>query len=174
MNWTALGDIPPGQPGFPRGNCESCGLYIWSDGSYKIPDRKGLYCTILCIECGLFGNGNCRWCGYKVGSSKKFCNEVCRNQSNQTKFGNGVRLLNYLARYHPALYQQLTAKGCENCFDPLTDKREGASFCTSRCKVAFHRKSGNNSISGNNRNTPQQNQTVTDHASKSAVLALVG
>ena len=31
MNWTALEDIAPGQPGFPRGNCESYGLYIWSE-----------------------------------------------------------------------------------------------------------------------------------------------
>jgi len=167
MNWTALGDIPPGESGFPRGNCESCSLYIWSDGSYKIPDRKGLYCTILCIECGLFGNGNCRWCGFVVGSAKKFCNEMCRTQSNSTKFGNGTRLLNYLARYHPALYQTLTAKGCKSCGDPMTDKREGASFCTNRCKVAFHRKSGNNGKSVNKRNTPQWNQQVGTVKSKS-------
>ncbi len=167
MNRNVLKDIPLGQPGIPRGNCESCGLYIWSEGGYSIPKRKGHYCTILCVECELFGNGNCRWCGYTVGSSKKFCNETCRTQSNQTKFGDGTRLLNYLAHYHPALYRQLTAKGCENCGDPMTEKREGASFCTNRCKVAFHRKSGNGSTSGNKRNTAQWNQQVGAVKSKS-------
>ncbi len=160
MNWTALLEVPPGQPGSPRGNCESCGLYIWSDGSYKIPDRKGHYCTISCIECELFGHGKCRWCGYKVGSAKKFCNETCRNQSNQAKFGDGTRLLNYLARHNPSFYRHLTASTCKNCDDPLSDKRKGASFCTNRCKVAFHRKSGTNGKSRNNRNTAQWNQRV--------------
>ena len=160
MNWTALKEVPPGEHGFSRGICESCSLYIWSEGAYQIPKHAGYYCTVLCIECGLFGHSKCRWCGYKTGSSKKFCNETCRTQSNQTKFGDGTRLLNYLARYHPVLYRQLTAKGCQNCDDPLSDKRKGASFCTNRCKVAFHRKSGNNSISVINRNTAQWNQQV--------------
>ena len=167
MNWTALLEIPLGEHGKNRGTCESCSLYIWSEGGYKIPNRKGYFCTILCIECELFGNGNCRWCGYKVGSSKKFCNETCRTQSNSTKFGDGTRLLNYLARYHLALYRQLTARGCEECGDPITDKREDASFCTDRCKVAFHRKSGNNGNSVNNRNTPQWNQQVGEVKSQS-------
>ena len=160
MNWTALKEVPPGESGFPRGTCESCSLYIWSEGGYKIPNRKGYYCTILCVECELFGNGNCRWCGYTVGSSKNFCTETCRNQSNQTRFGDGTRLLNYLARHNPNLYRHLTAPTCQNCDDPLSDKRKGASFCTNRCKVAFHRKSGNNGKSGNNRNTAQWNQQV--------------
>ena len=174
MNWKAIKEVPLGEHGKNRGTCESCSLYIWSDGGYKIPNRKGHYCTILCVECELFGNGNCRWCGYVVGSSKKFCNETCRTQSNSTRFGNGTRLLNYLARYHPVLYKQLSAKSCENCFDPMTDKREGASFCTNRCKVAFHRKSGSNSISGNNRNTPQWNQQVGEAKSQSRLVGHVG
>ena len=174
MNWSTLKEVPPGEHGFPRGTCESCSLYIWSEGGYKIPNRKGHYCTILCVECELFGNGNCRWCGYKLGSSKKFCNETCRIQSNQTKFGDGTRLLNYLARYHPATYRELTAKGCEECGDPMTGKREGSRFCNDRCRKRFSATSRTLTISGNNAETPQQNQSVTDHESKSGVLALVG
>ena len=173
MNLEALKVVPPGEHGFPRGTCESCSLYIWSEGAYQIPKRGGYFCTILCVECELFGNGNCRWCGRKLDTAKKFCTDNCRTQSNSTKFGDGTRLLNYLARYHPATYRELSAKSCENCGDPMTDKREDASFCTSRCKVAFHRKSGNSGKSGNSRNTPQRNQQVTAVKSKSGVAALV-
>jgi len=140
MNWTALKEVPPGQHGFPRGTCESCGLGIWSEGAYKITGIKGYFCTILCFECHLFGSGKCRWCGEKLGSgAQKFCSESHRKQSNETLFGNGTRLLNYLARHHPALYRQLTAKGCEQCGYPLTDKREGASFCSNRCTLRSRR-----------------------------------
>ena len=171
MNWTALKEIPPGERGFPRGNCESCSLYIWSEGGYKVPNRKGYFCTILCIECELFGNGNCRWCGYKVGSSKKFCNETCRNQSNQTKFGDGTRLRNYLDRNHPALYRQLTAKGCEQCGDPITDKREGATFCSNRCTLRSRREAKKAALSVS---SAQKNQQVGAVKNQGGVLALVG
>ncbi len=139
MNFESLKEVPPGEHGKNRGTCESCSLYIWSEGGYRIPNRKGYFCTILCAECELFGNGNCRWCGTKLDSAKKWCNDNCRSQSNQTRFGDGTRLLNYLARYHPVLYRQLTAKGCEQCGDPLTDKREGASFCSNRCTLRSRR-----------------------------------
>ena len=173
MNLSALKEVPPGEYGFSRGTCESCGLSIWSKGAYKITGIKGYFCCVLCFECHLFGHGKCRWCGTKLDSAKKWCTDSCRNQSSSIKFGDGTRLLNYLARYHPALYRQLSAKSCENCGDPMTDKREDASFCTSRCKVAFHRKSGNSGKSGNSRNTPQRNQQVTAVKSKSGVAALV-
>ena len=171
MNLEALKVVPPGEHGLPRGKCESCSLYIWSEGTYQIPKHGGYFCTILCIECELFGNGKCRWCGYGVGSSKKFCNETCRIQSNQTKFGDGTRLLNYLARYHPATYRELTAKGCENCGDPLTDKRQGASFCSNRCTLRSRRETRKAALSVS---SAQKNQQVGAVKNKSGVLALVG
>ena len=174
MNWTALREIPPGEHGKNRSTCESCSLYIWSEGGYKIPNRKGYFCTILCVECELFGNGNCRWCGEKLKKgAHKFCCESHRKQSNETKFGDGTRFLNYLARYHPATYRELTAKGCENCGDPLNGKREGSRFCNDRCRKRFSATSPTLAISGNNAETPQRNQSVTDHENKSGVAALV-
>ena len=169
MNWKALLEVPPGERGFPRGTCKSCSLYIWSEGAHQIPKLAGYFCTIVCIECELFGNGNCRWCGYKVGSSKKFCNETCRTQSNQTRFGDGTRLLNYLARYHPALFRQLTAKGCEHCGDPLNGRRDGSRFCNDRCRKRYLATSSTLEKSGINAETHQQNESVTDPESRSGV-----
>ena len=57
MNWETLKEVPPGEHGLPRGNCESCNLYLWSEGGYKILNCKGYYCTVLCVEVELFGNG---------------------------------------------------------------------------------------------------------------------
>ena len=174
MKWTALKEVPPGEHGFSRGTCESCSLYIWSEGAYQIPKRRGYFCTVLCVECELFGNGNCRWCGRKLDTARKFCTDNCRTQSNQTKFGDGTRLLNYLARYHPATYRELTAKGCEECGDPLNGKRDGSRFCTDRCRKRYLATSSTFEKSGINAETPQRNQQVTDHESKSAVLVPVG
>lgn len=174
MNWTALKEVPPGEHGFPRGNCESCGLYVWSEGAYKITGIKGYFCTILCFECHLFGNGKCRLCGTKLDSAKKWCTDSCRNQSSSIKFGDGTRLLNYLARYHPTTYRQLTAKGCEQCGDPINGKRDGSRFCNDRCRKRYLATSPTLAISGNNAETHQQNQTVTDGVSQGAVLAPVG
>ena len=171
MNFSALLEILPGEHGLSRGKCESCNLYLWSEGGYSIPKHGGLFCTILCVEVELFGNGKCRMCGTKLDSAKKWCNDGCRNQSNSTKFGNGVRLLNYLARYHPALYRQLTAKGCEQCGDPITDKREGASFCSNRCTLRSRREAEKAALSVS---SAQKNQQVGTVEKQSGVLALVG
>ena len=182
MNWTALKEVPTGEHGFPRGNCESCGIYIWSEGAYKITGNKGYFCTILCFECHLFGNGKCRWCGDKLGSgAHKFCCESHRKQSNETRFGDGSRLLSFLSAKHPKLYQRLVSQGdalCLTCNDPLDGKRNGARFCDDRCRKRYLATSLATSPTlpktGINAETPQQNQQVTDYESRSGVLALVG
>ncbi len=171
MNWKALKEVPSGEHGFPRGNCESCGLYLWSEGAYKITGIKGYSCCVLCFECHLFGNGKCRWCGTKLDSAKKWCTDSCRNQSSSIKFGDGTRLLNYLARYHPTLYKQLTAKGCGHCGDPLTGKRQGATFCSNRCTLRSRREARKAALSVS---SAQKNQQVGAVKSKSGVLAHVG
>jgi len=178
MNWKALKEVPPGQPGFPRGTCESCGLSIWSEGAYKITGIKGYFCSVLCFECHLFGNGKCRLCGEKLGSgAQKFCSESHRKQSNETRFGDGVRLLSLLSAKHPKLYQRLVSREdslCLTCNDSLDSKRNGARFCDDRCRKRYLATSPTLPKTGINAETPQQNQQVTDHESRSGTLALVG
>ena len=157
VNWNAIREIPEGERGTPRGFCESCSSYIWSDGALKIPGVRGRFCSILCVEVQLFGPGRCRWCGEKLDSGgQKFCCESHRKQSNETRFGDGTRLLNYLAQRHPGLHRRLLSQGqavCLTCDDPLNSKRADARFCSDRCKKSYQRKSATSSKSGNSRDT---------------------
>ncbi len=162
VDWKSIREIPQGERGTPRGFCESCSSYIWSDGALKIPGVRGRFCSVLCVECKLFGPGLCRWCGEKLdGGGQKFCCQAHGKKSNETKFGDGTRLLGLLARNHPGLHHRLTHRGdafCLGCGDPLGDKRSGAQFCSDKCKVRYWRKSENSAETGNNGNMPQQNQ----------------
>ncbi len=160
VDWSALREIPPGSHGTPRGYCESCGLFVWSDGALKIPGVRGLFCSVLCLECTLFGPGRCRWCSASLGSTtKKFCDGHCQKQSNRTRFGGGDRLLNFLGHQYPALYEQLIGRRghvCLNCNGPLDGKNAGAKFCSVACKMRLHRRieqSRNFQKSGKKRNT---------------------
>jgi len=156
VDWKELREIPPGSHGTPRGYCEGCGLYVWSEGGLKVPGVRGLFCSVLCFECELFGAGRCRWCGEKLKGVGKFCGDACRKKSEPVKFGDGTRLLNFLSRRHPSLYQRLIGQNagvCLNCSGPLAEKNEGAKFCSPGCKQRFWRKSGNSRKSGKNRNT---------------------
>jgi len=60
-----LKHIPAGSVGSPRGNCEGCGMSIWSEGGYRVSGLPGIHCSIKCIETVLFGHERCRWCGRK-------------------------------------------------------------------------------------------------------------
>lgn len=160
VEWAALREIPPGSHGTPRGYCQSCGLYLWSTGGYKIPNVRGIFCSIACVECELFGTARCRWCSASLESTaKKFCDGHCRKQSDRAQFGGGDRLLNFLSHQHPALYEQLIGKVgrvCLTCLGPLTGKNAGAKFCSIACKMRFRRKtaqSRNFQKSGKKRNT---------------------
>jgi hypothetical protein len=158
INWEALREIPAGSRGSPRGYCESCRLYIWSDGGLKVPGVRGYYCTVVCLECQLFGSGKCRWCGDKLDSgAQKFCSESHRKQSNETRFGNGTRLLAFLARKQPGAYHRLTHRGdafCLGCGDPLGDKRSGAQFCDDKCRKRYCGTSPTSPKTGINAETP--------------------
>ena len=44
MNLQMLKHIPAGTEGHPRGTRESCGLHLWSEGGYRVPGLKGLFC----------------------------------------------------------------------------------------------------------------------------------
>ena len=111
VDWSALRQDLPGQYGVPRGSCESCRIFLWSDGALKIPSLKGVYCSILCAECELFRSGRCRWCAAPLESTaKKWCDDHCRRQSDRVRFGDGARLLKFLSNRHPRLYEELVGK----------------------------------------------------------------
>lgn len=38
-----LRHIPAGSVGSPRGNCEGCGMSIWSEGGYRVPGLPGIH-----------------------------------------------------------------------------------------------------------------------------------
>ncbi len=157
IDWSALRQELPGSEGIPRGYCESCRLFLWSDGGLKVPGLRGVYCCVLCIECELFGPGRCGWCGGSLESTaKKFCDGHCRKQSNRTRFGGGDRLLNFLSHQYPALYEQLIGRRghtCLNCGISLEGKRSDSKFCSHQCQLEFRRRtmSGKVQKSGDSR-----------------------
>lgn len=173
VEWSALREIPPGEHGTPRGFCESCSLYIWSDGALKVAGIRGLFCCVLCFECELFGSGKCRWCGEKLKGAGKFCGDACRKKSEPVKFGDGTRLLNFISRWHPGLHRRLLGQGqaaCLTCDDPLNSKRADARFCSDRCKKAYQRKSATSSKSGNSRDTDLMESNTYEGPKNGTVL----
>ncbi len=125
--------------------CEACALYIEGFPGFKVPELRGLYCSILCVECGLFGKGRCRWCGSKTDN--RFCGEACaKTEKRHTgEFGDGHRLLSFLRAHYGALAVQVCAetrrcKECDGILDPAM--RNDAMFCGDRCRMANHRKEG--------------------------------
>jgi hypothetical protein len=93
--------------------------------------------------------GCCRWCGEKLNGQahQRFCSDECSKHSGDVPFGNGVRLLNWLAIHHPETYHAMTggqADGkCRSCGSVLpAEKRSDSQFCNSRCRMRFNRKSG--------------------------------
>ncbi len=143
VDWEPIRVIPLGECGLPRGFCQSCALYIWAEGGYKIPSIKGIFCSIACVECELFGPGRCRWCSASLGSTaKKWCDDHCRRQSDRVRFGDGTRLLKLLSHRYPRLYEELVGKrghACLNCDHSLEGKPSDARFCSDRCRKKFQR-----------------------------------
>ena len=77
-----LRHILGGSVGSPRGNCEGCGMSIWSEGGYRVPSLSGIHCSIQCIETVLFGREQCRWCGRKMDKpyssiDSRLCSRDC-------------------------------------------------------------------------------------------------
>jgi hypothetical protein len=142
-NWRVLRiDGPSG------GHCAACGLPYWNQPAYRIPGVKGWLSSILCAESILFGVGCCRWCGEKLNGQahQRFCSDECAKRSGEVPFGNGVRLLNWLAIHHPETYYAMTGGRpdgkCRSCGSVLpAEKRSDSQFCNSRCRMRFNRKS---------------------------------
>ena len=118
MNLQMLKHIPAGTEGHPRGRCESCGLCLWSEGGYRVPGLKGLFCSLACIECGI---------AEKAGQKKQIAG---------APIGGGARLLLHLKTAAPRTYAQLAqgaeatgSKRCLECGTSLNGKRADAEFC---------------------------------------------
>src|SRR3989442_14288041 len=75
--------VPAGVKGHPRGCCQGCGLFIWSEGGLRIPGIRGIFCTKLeCVETALFGGEHCRWCGAEMDRpytsvDSRLCSDDC-------------------------------------------------------------------------------------------------
>ncbi len=108
-NWAALRFSENGK----RLHCESCGLPM-KEG-LRVPGHRPC-CSIVCLECLLFGFGNCRWCGAQVEGKRgdtRHCSPECQKKDAAARktgpsFGNGDRLLLYLAAHFPAIHMQIT------------------------------------------------------------------
>ncbi len=168
VDWQPLRVIPPGERGLPRGYCESCSLYIWSTGGYRIPNIRGVFCSIACVESRLFGTAHCRQCGDPLQRStgQRFCGDVCRKKPLPKTFGDGSQLLTYLSNRHPSVYGRvMSGRGvgsCLNCNGRIEGKRNGSKYCSDACKVAYSRKSRTTRKAGNNRNNVLQTQELRE------------
>ena len=176
VEWEPIRVIPPGEPGVPRGFCQSCALYIWAEGGYKIPGVRGIFCSIACVESQLFGFGHCRWCGDPLQRStgQRFCSDVCRKKPLPKTFGGGSQLLTYLSNRHPSVYGRvMSGRGvgsCVNCNGRIQGKRNGSKYCSNACKAAYSRKSGTTGKAGNNRNNLLQTQALREGVSTAPYL----
>ncbi len=127
----------------PAGSCQTCGLSAVSL-HYKVPAIAGWFCSVLCVECSVFGPHRCRWCGTALDgkSDRRFCDESCARRSAAVRFGDGTRLLSYLARLFPSLCRKVLLtdeRRCAHCGAPLAGKRSDSEFCDDRCRKRANR-----------------------------------
>src|SRR6516164_3468748 len=118
-----LRHIPGGSVGSPRGSCEGCGTFTWSDGGYRVPGLPGIHCSIKCVETVLFGHERCRWCGCKMDKphssiDSRLCSPACSEKyyaqvlgDKTARLGSGERLLLWLEENRAAVYRQLLGQG---------------------------------------------------------------
>ena len=158
--------IAAGSVGAPRGNCEGCGMSIWSQGGYRVPGLSGIHCSIQCIETVLFGGERCRWCGRKMdkpysSTDSRLCSPDCSAKyyaqvlgDKTARLGSGKRLVLWLAENRAAVYRQLLGQStpesgyCHNPHCPngeggqpgsLALMRAGARYCNAVCRRAAQR-----------------------------------
>ena len=161
-----LRHILGGSVGSPRGNCEGCGMSIWSEGGYRVPSLSGIHCSIQCIETVLFGREQCRWCGRKMDKpyssiDSRLCSRDCSEKyyaqvlgDKTARLGSGERFLLWLEENRAAVYRQLLGQGvpeggyCQNPQCPngeggqtgsLALMRAGARYCNAVCRRAAQR-----------------------------------
>jgi hypothetical protein len=151
MNLEIFKVVPTGKEDHPRGTCEGCGLHLWSEGGYRVPGLKGLFCSLVCIECGI---------AEKTGQKKGIAG---------APIGSGARLLLYLKAAAPGIYLQLAQsdqafdpKRCLECGTPLNGKRADSRFCGHAHQMRFSRKSSTVEKPENSRHMPIGKQGLTD------------
>lgn len=118
--------ISPAKQGEHCGPCASCGLYLWSEGGYRLPGLQGLFCSLACIECGIT---------QKTGQTKKIPGAL---------LGTGARLLAYLKTAAPEVYARLSiakreARRCLECGVTLAGKRADSRFCSDTHRKRFEK-----------------------------------
>jgi hypothetical protein len=98
--------------------CQSCGK--WAIGKYRVQSIAGVYCSMSCIETGLFGQGHCRWCGKDMerqytSIESRLCSEGCRDNyfarvmgDRSAALGTGARFVQWLQSNAPKAYALLT------------------------------------------------------------------
>jgi predicted nucleic acid-binding Zn ribbon protein len=129
------------------GRCESCGITLGNGiKAMRIPGLPGLYHNILCAEQGIHERG-CRFCGEKLKSNSRFCDDRCVSKAQACCFGDGTRLIAWLAKHEPELVKSLEPcevqpvedRKCAYCGDSLSDKRHHARYCSDRCQKTHER-----------------------------------
>jgi endogenous inhibitor of DNA gyrase (YacG/DUF329 family) len=107
----------------------------------RIPGLPGLYHNIACAEQGIYERG-CRFCGEKLTSKSHFCSERCARRDRASCFGDGQRLIAWLAKHQPELVKitepseerPVEDRKCAYCGGSLSDKRRHARYCSDRCQ----------------------------------------
>jgi len=150
MTLELLRFVPSGTEGHSRGVCESCGLFIWSDGGYRVPSFRGIFCSLACIECGIAENS---------GRTKRIAG---------APIGSGSLLLAHLRSVAPELYAKLSAElpatqqnDCLECGASLDGKRADSEFCSDAHRKRF-RKSQPTEKARIIAETPIQNTLLTE------------
>jgi hypothetical protein len=143
---------------YPAGHCEACGLPP-GDKAYRLPGRVTWFCSIACIEAGLFGGRHCRWCGEGMEKpytsiDSRLCSKGCAANYRAHVLGDGTAILGFgkrlrlwLARNAPA-HVELEGRRCANprCRKDhkkypakLDHLRAGTMFCSTACKMQAQR-----------------------------------
>lgn len=166
--WSGLRIIVDGERGQHATECGGCAMWLWpGESAYRIPGLRGLFCSVACAETGLFGQGNCRWCGSGMDGKSylsiesRLCSEDCKTNywahvkgDRSAALGTGNRLLSWLQRERPTAYRAIMAgarpdeRHCQNPDCPrgengqprsLAHLRAGSRFCSDACRVEVHR-----------------------------------
>jgi hypothetical protein len=150
-----------------EGQCEGCGLRfsILKEG-VKVPGVRGAFCSMVCLETGLFGYQCCRWCGCGMERAytsldSRLCTEDCRTNylarvlgDYSAAVGTGQRFIRWIQSNRPAIYRNLIGNAqaktgyCQNPACPngsdgkpasLAHLRAGTLYCGESCKKRAQR-----------------------------------